>query len=123
MCVQTTHPEVVTSGAPHIGTIAEHVAHQSWSKVSSEVDGIACLPTEACPIRSQYLLKYRKWCSERPKVPRPLGHVNSRSVETTQHILVSVLDDLPDALETELAHTRTLNFGGRIKRGRSIAAS
>lgn len=41
------NPEVVTSRSPDFVAIANHVRDESWTKVTSEVDGISGFPAEA----------------------------------------------------------------------------
>lgn len=43
----TTYPEIVTTCGPHFMAISNHERHQSGTKVTSKVDGITSLPTEA----------------------------------------------------------------------------
>lgn len=44
---KSTHPKVVSTGGPDLGTVANHVGNETRAKVTSQVDGIARLPAEA----------------------------------------------------------------------------
>jgi len=44
---QKTYPEVVAASRPHLMAIPDRIRHQSWAKVTSDVDRIASLPAEA----------------------------------------------------------------------------
>lgn len=44
---QKTYPEVVAASGPHLMTIPDRIRHQSWAKVTSDIDRITSLPAEA----------------------------------------------------------------------------
>ena len=45
---ERAYPEVVSASREHFRTISKSVAHNSWAKVTGQVDSISGLPTEAC---------------------------------------------------------------------------
>lgn len=45
--VRENSPEVVVASAPYFMAITEEVRHQSWAEITSQVDSITGLPTEA----------------------------------------------------------------------------
>lgn len=40
-------PEIVVAGCPNLFAVSQQVRHQSWTKVSGKINGIAGFPTEA----------------------------------------------------------------------------
>jgi hypothetical protein len=47
--LDTLYPEIVSACRPNISAIPHSIRHQSWAKITSNINRIASLPAEAAP--------------------------------------------------------------------------